>query len=417
MVSRIRMIFVNRFFHPDASATSQILTELAKDLAREFTVAVVTSRQSASDGSARFKPSETLDGVSVVRLFTTHLGRTSLWRRAADYLSFHIAVVFFLLAHVARNDVVVLKTDPPLLQLCNTAVIRFKGGAVVNWLQDLYPEVAVRLAKFPGPRWLSDAIAAWRDRALRAARANVVVSTAMGNYLNRRGLSNVRVIPNWADECAITPVNHAENPLRAEWGLEGKIVVMYSGNFGRAHSFDEIAAAAVQLSGEPEIRFVFVGEGAGLGLLKEKLAAVQATNFVFLPFQEKTRLSYSLGAADLHLVTLKPGMEDLLMPSKIYGILAAGRPILLVGDGTGPLASWIRQENLGFAISSGDADGLINAIRQLSGDADLRAQQNINARGEFEAHYTRSLAVATWSVLVREVMGGMESRSTAGAQL
>lgn len=404
-LSTLRVIFVNRYFHPDESATGQLLAELASGLASEYPVLVVTSGKLSDDASAVLVKHEQWHGVRIFRVWTTRFGRASLWGRSLDYLSFFVSVVWFLARRVRPRDIVVLKTDPPLLQLVNTAVIRLKGGKVINWLQDLYPELAVRLGVFPGPKCLSDAITAWRDRALRVARANVVVSDAMARYLRSRGVTNTTVIPNWADEALITPVGHDENPLRTEWGLQQRLTVMYSGNFGRAHRFAEIAKVVGQFAAEKDIEFVFIGEGAGLGPLKERLGRERMGNYRFMPFQPKARLRFSLGAADLHLVTLKSGMEDLMMPSKIYGILAAGRPVAFVGDPDGDIAALIQRENLGFAIPPGDPEALAEAILRLKLDTALRSRQQSNARACFEAHYSCAQAVGHWLGLLRGIDG------------
>lgn len=394
-----RIIFVNRFYFPDGSATSQILTELTTDLCADFSISVVTSRKLSNDPALWLPSRELINGVDVHRIWTTRLGHASLWRRAVDYLSFHVSLSWFLLRRVQPGDVVVLKTDPPLLQLFHTSLIRLKGGKVVNWLQDIYPEIAVRLGKFPSPRWLARAIAGWRDSALRAAVANVAISNAMAEYLLQRGLEKPHTIPNWADESLIQPVDHANNPLRKAWGLEGQFTVMYSGNFGRAHAFAEIAEAARQLAAKADIHFLFAGEGAGLGPLQQVLLE-SAANASFKPFQAREVLSHSLGVADLHLVSLKAGMEGLVMPSKVYGILAAGRPVVFIGEPKSELAALIEREQVGFAVGLGDGAGLAQQILALTRDLPRLKRYGINARKWFEREFTRAQAKARWRELL-----------------
>jgi glycosyltransferase involved in cell wall biosynthesis len=343
-------------------------------------------------------------GVKIFRVWTTRFGRSALLWRAVDNLSFHFSVALFLIFHVRRGDIVVLKTDPPLLQLLTTGVIRMKGGKVVNWVQDIYPEIAERLGKFPGPGWLAKLVSAWRDHALNRAARNVVISAPMAAYLQQRGVAGVRVIPNWADESTIFPLEHEQNPLRAEWGLTDKFVVMYSGNFGRVHAFAEIIDAVGQFADDPEVQFVFIGEGAALSSLREELGSVGVGNAIFKPFQPREKLRFSLGAADLHLVSLKDGMEELVMPSKLYGILAAGRPVAFVGQQGSEIGALIEEKDVGFSASSGDGVVLAQSIRLLVKDRDRRAQLGKNARALFEKEYSLANGIARW----RELLEGLD---------
>jgi len=221
--------------------------------------------------------------------------------------------------------------------------------------------------------------------------------------LRRRGVSQVEVIPNWANGSEIIPIGHNDNPLRAEWGLTDKFVVMYSGNFGRVHALEEIVEAVTKLAHEPEIQFVFVGEGAGLAGLKDALAAASVGNAVFEPFQPRERLRFSLGAADLHLVSLKNGMEELVMPSKLYGIMAAGRPVAFVGQPGSAIGAFIQKENIGFSISSGEGAALAGFIRELASAPGKAVHCGENARVLFETEYSLGAGAVRWRTLLESV--------------
>lgn len=394
--------FINRFFYPDGSATSQLLTELATDLADAFQVSVVTSAMCSNEPEVRLPAREALSQVQIHRLNSTRFGRATLLRKALDLLSFQLAVIWFVIRNVGNSDIVVLKTDPPLLSLVTTMALRIKRAKIINWIQDIYPEIAIRLGKFPGPAFLANGVCWWRDRALWAAQSNVVVSDSMANYLGSRGLTNVRIFPNWADENRLFPVAASNNSLRSKWQLEGKFVVMYSGNFGRVHSFEEIEMAVLLLASEPHIHFVFVGDGPQCSRLKASIQEAGAANVSFKPYQPIENLCQSLGLADLHLVSLKPGMEDLVAPSKIYGVLAVGRPVAFVGERAG-IAQWIEKEAIGIAIASGGGQDLAEQIQKLAGNTEKQREYRENARNVFENRYTRALAVTRWKNLLLTV--------------
>jgi len=403
MVNCPKIYLINRYFYPDFSATSQMLTDLSAGLAEDYCITVVTSRKLYNDPLAKLERRDEYKGVEILRLNTTRLGGDSLWLRAIDYLSFYVRVFLFLLRYIAKGDLVVFKTDPPLLSLMNTAAVRFRGGLVVNWLQDLFPEIAIELGAFPRSRIFSGPLIWWRNRTLRAAETNVVISRKMQDSLAGQAVTNTSCIPNWADGELIQPLSHASNPIHQEWNPDKKFLVGYSGNFGRAHSFDEVLEAMSLLEVRPEIHFVLIGEGAGLDRLLEAVESKKLHNVSFRPYQSQDTLSNSLGAIDLHLVTLKEGMEGLVLPSKIYGVLAAGRPIAFIGDENGEIADLIHAKKIGFTVGHGDGAGLAEQIQLLAGSAEKLPQMGAKARRLFDDEYALHKAIDRWRSLMAEV--------------
>ena len=401
-----RVLFVNRFYAPDESATSQMLTDLAEALASSgVAVEVFCSRQLYGNAGADLPAAELVRGVRVRRLPTTRFGRDSLTGRAIDYASFYLCAAASLLAHVQRDDVLVVKTDPPLLSLVGWLTARCRGARLVNWLQDLYPEVASRLALSPVPRPVEALIRAARDHSLATARINIVLGTRMRDYLIGRGIAAARIsiCENWADETRLRPVLASRSRLRGKLGLDSRFVVAYSGNLGRAHDAATILEAACALGIDPGIIFLMVGGGAGMRSLELQARARRLTNFRFEPYQPRETLSDALAAGDVHLVSLRPELEGLIVPSKLYGILAAGRPVVFVGDPDGELARLIAATGVGLTVNSGDSHGLCGALRNLRDDAAGRMQMGIRAREVFEERFTLAAAVARW----REVLGAV----------
>ena len=236
-----RLFFLNRYFFPDHSATSQILSQLAFHLADSgHDVHVITSRQLYDDPVARLPAEETNRGVKIHRLVGTKLGRSGLLGRSVDYLSFYISAWRFLIAVAGQDDILVTMTDPPLLSILGMHIARRRRLRVINWLQDIYPEVASELGVpfIRGP--VSALLASTRDRSLRTADANVVVGNRMAEKVSQLGVApeRIEVIPNWCNDEMIVPIDAASNPLRTRWHLQNKFVVGYSGNLGRAHEFD-----------------------------------------------------------------------------------------------------------------------------------------------------------------------------------
>jgi glycosyltransferase involved in cell wall biosynthesis len=403
-----RLIFINRFFSPDHSATSQILSDLAFDLAgagRE--VRLVTSRQIYDDPKAALPRRETINGVDVHRVASTGFGRAALIGRSIDYVSFYRSVRRCLDELVRPGDIVIAKTDPPLMSVIARPVARRNGARLVNWLQDIYPETAIELGVpfMRGP--VAASLAALRNATLREAAATVVVGDLMGRTVEALGApaERIHVIPNWCNDEDI--VAAADNPLRQEWNLTDKFVLGYSGNLGRAHEFETVLTVAERLRDEPRVAFLMIGGGKRFDELS---AAVQARGladaFRFLPYQARTLLSYSLGAADAHWVSLDPRLEGLMVPSKFYGIAAAGKPIVVIGDPNGELGRLVQRNACGFAIAPGDSEALTAALRQLLNAPQTVSEMGARARQMLDAHFTRRQGLARWRRLLDKLDAG-----------
>jgi glycosyltransferase involved in cell wall biosynthesis len=386
-----------------------MLTDLAAALAAAGAdVRVVTSRLRYGDASASLPARESIDGVDVHRVRSLPFARDRLGARALDDLAFAAAASLALFRLVRRGDVVVAKTDPPLVLVPAGWVARRCGARIVNWLQDVFPEVAaelgVKLARgLPGRvlRWL-------RDRALARASANVVVGRLMRERISAPGIDprNIAVIANWADGAALRPVAPGANPLRVEWGIGDRFVVGYSGNMGRVHELETLLDAAALLAARSDIVFLFVGDGVQKAALVRTAAERGLTNVRFEPYQPRARLGASLSAADVHVVSLHPGLEGLVVPSKFYGIAAVGRPIVYIGDPDGEIGAIVGAADCGLRFVPGDASGLAAGLVALREDPDRRARLGGNARRLFEASYDKPIAVERWRELLARVGAG-----------
>jgi glycosyltransferase involved in cell wall biosynthesis len=366
------VVFVNRFFHPDHSATSQMLSDLAFHLAaRGWRVEVVTSRQRYGDAAARLPSQETVRGVAVKRVWSARFGRGFLPGRAIDYATFYASAFVALLRRASRETTVVALTDPPLISVVAAMAAMLRGATLINWTQDLFPEVAEAL----GMRALR-VLRRVRDWSLRRARTNV----ALGDLMTAR-LPNAVVIQNWAD-ASLQPVQHVHD----------RFIVGYSGNLGRAHDTSTMIDAMRMLRDDKEIEFLITGGGARLDVIRTE----RLPNVRFADYAPRERLSESLSIADAHLVTLLPSLEGLIVPSKFYGVLAVGRPVLFVGSAAGELARIIRAHDCGIVIESGDSAGLARCIRELEKDRDRARAMGQRGRLLYETTFASPMAMSAW---------------------
>jgi glycosyltransferase involved in cell wall biosynthesis len=398
-----RLIFVNRFFHPDHSATSQILSDLAFHLAEAgFDVQILTSRQIYDDSSRVLPAGETVRGVHVHRVWATRFGRGRLLPRAVDYLTFYLSATAKLAGLADSGTVVIAETDPPLLSVPCALVTWLKRSTLVNWTQDLFPEIAESL-HVPGIALLAPVLRWLRNLSLKQARTNVVLGEGMAARLRAEGIApgKIEVIHNWSPVEMEPPSSQpAVNPLRAEWNLGHKFVVGYSGNFGRAHDFATILDAAALLRDLPELHFLFVGAGAQRAWVEARIAELGLTNVSFRPYQPLDRLAMSLSVPDVHLVSLKPELEGLLVPSKFYSVLAAGRPVLFVGDPKSEIAQRIDEADCGRAFPPGAHTDLAATIRQVASHPAQVAKMGERARDLWAARFQRKQALDAWQAVV-----------------
>lgn len=405
------IIAVNRYYAPDESATSQLLTQLCtRAAAAGLDVVVLCARGWHGEQTASLAREATIDGVRVTRLRATHLGRIHLLGRLLDYGSFYAHVAWRLL-WLSRPGVTILaKTDPPMLAVVCAAVARARGARLVTWVQDVFPEVADRLG-LPLTGGRVGRVLRWlRNRAMRRAAVNVAIGERMAAYLRTQGVppDRLEVIHNWAQP-DIRPVARDQNSLRRCWGLAEAFVVGYSGNMGRAHEFETILSAASRLQGE-RIRFLFIGDGFHRSALEEEAARRQLDNVTFRPYQQRECLAESLSTPDLHLVTLLPELEGLIVPSKLYGILAAGRPVFFVGSLEGEVARILNDGGCGKSFAIGDDDGLTRSILEASRQPHLCASWSAAARRLADGEFSHDRSLGQWMTLLRRLeKGGVPS--------
>lgn len=399
----MRVIFVNRFFHPDHSATSQLLSDLAFFLAtRGWQVHVIASQLRYDYPVDPLPARESVQGVQVLRVWSTRFGGSGIPGRLADYLSFYLGAAWAVFALARRGDVVVAKTDPPMLSVVVGPMAWLRRAKLINWLQDVFPEVAAALGMRLAQGIPGRMLVRWRDATLRMAAINVVIGESMAIRL-RSALPaiRVRVVPNWVDDVVIKPLPASENPLRNKWGLIGKFIVGYSGNMGRAHSLVPILQAAALLRSDPDVVFLLIGDGAGRPALEAEARTTGLNNVIFKPYQPRDRLGLTLTLPDVHLVSLKPELEGMIVPSKAYGVLAAGRPMIFMGAATGDIGSMVDKAGCGVVIPEGDGESLARSIHRLRNNPPECTAMGRQARLLLESDFSQAASLEAWETIVK----------------
>lgn len=416
----MKVIFINRFFYPDESATSQMLSDLAFTLAqRKQVISVIASRQRYDMPEISFPSREMIGGVSLFRVWTSRFGRQNLLGRLIDYLTFYLSATWRLYRVTRAGDIIVTKTDPPILSIIALPMCVLRRARLVNWLQDVFPETAQVLGYAKGVMHLPCGLLQWiRDRSLNAADMNVVVGKRMAEHILRLGVSKdrVRVIPNWANGRLLAPLDHAANPLRIAWNLDRAFVVEYSGNLGRAHEIETILEgmkilATRRKTTQRPIEWLFIGGGALYDSLRIEVARLRLKAVHFKPYQPRALLSRSLSVADVHVISLRPELEGLVVPSKFYGIAATGRPIIFIGDDAGEIAQLVKRHQCGYTIAVRNGAMLADTIEELAANPSHCREMGECARQAFVTEFDMPMAMEQWEDLICEISGVRTARA------
>lgn len=392
----MRILFINQFFWPDSSATSQQLTDLVVALAARGTdVAVLCGEGGYAAAAGSTPPPATVYRVRALPFARGKIGRM------LSYLSFY-ATAFAKSLTVRRADTVVSMTTPPLISVLGAALKLLRGSRHYIWEQDLYPEIAVDLNYLKAGGLTHRLTGLIADAVRRHADGILVLGPCMRDRLIARGVApeKIHIAEHWASSTAIQPMPRPGNP--------SDLVVLYSGNFGMAHDLQTIQGAISNLRDDSRLRFVFAGTGDKRKVLAGFCEAEGIQSVEFRPFVARDRLSEGLAVGDIGLVTQRDASCGAIVPSKVYGILAAGRPLLFIGPAQATPALLIARHNCGWRVDCGDARGASELLRFLADHPETVKAAGTRAREALLAHYDLPQSVDH----IADILGARASVST-----
>jgi colanic acid biosynthesis glycosyl transferase WcaI len=395
-----RLLVFNQYYAPGVEATAHLLTELCEDLAHDHDVTVVTGRLRDHEAEPDY---EFRNGVQVIRVHSTAFDRAPLHRRAANYFTY-LARALRRGVTTTPPDIVLAMTDPPMVgDVAWVAARRFRAPLVVI-SQDVFPEIAVELNRLTNPLLIRLLDVMTRFYLRRADRV-VAIGGTMQLRLEGKGVARerLRLIPNWADPEAITP-QQRDNAWAREHDLTGRFVVMHSGNIGHAQDLETLIGASLLLEDVANLSVVLVGFGARHAYLQALTQRLGAGAVRFLPYQARQMLSQSLSSADIHFVGLGRGLSGYVVPSRVYGIMAAGRPILVAADDESETARLVREVGCGLVVEPGDPAQVAQALSDVAaGKHDLAGMGRL-ARQYVETEANRSTAMRRYRDLLGELL-------------
>jgi len=400
-----------------------MVSGVAFELAARGICVEAIAGQPAYHGAGRLPRVIRERGVTVRRVWSTQWDKNRSIGRVVNTATF-TASAFGTTLLSRKLGVVVAVTNPPLLPWVARLVRFIRRTPYILLIHDVYPQIAVALGRVRSGSLIDRSWRMLNRLAYRGAAAIIALGECMADVLRAElppeQAAKVVVIRNWADGERIRPLPRSENPLIAEWGLQDRFAVQYSGNIGLFHEIETLVEAAEKLRGS-DIQFIFVGDGGQLPWLRKAVDERPLSNVTLLPFQPKEKLPVTLTACDVGLVTLKKEATGYCVPSKFYGIVAAGKPVIAVMEERCEIAQAVRRHGCGEVVRPGDGEGLANAILRLRGDPARLEQMAKAARQAYEAHYTvehiaEQYARLLAGILPATVPGGVTGRSSAAAK-
>lgn len=399
----MHVLILNQTFFPDMAATAQHMWDLARHLvAHGHRVSAVTSRSIYGTDQQHPLAYESIDGIDIHRVAGTAFGKKHLAGRMSDFLSFYLAA-FVKLQRLHQPDVILALTSPPMIAAMGVLQRQFRSAAdgrkirLAYHVMDLYPDAAIAMQVMRQGSFVNRVMTRVTRQTLNRSDAVIVLGRDMRQriieqYDFARHSDRIHIVPPWADGADLKAIDKSENPLARELSVVDSFNIVYSGNFGMAHDVETITSAIETMRHDANTRWLFIGGGNRFGQLKAEAERRGWTHVQFHPYMERQRLPLSLSLADVHLVSQLPQFTGIVVPSKLYGILAVARPSVMVGPPDAECSLTIREHDCGFVVPNGNTDELVSRLRQLRDDHTFRQTMGQRARAAFDANYDKTIA-------------------------
>jgi colanic acid biosynthesis glycosyl transferase WcaI len=386
-----RIWIISELYYPEETSTGYLLTQIAEGLARQFSVNVLCSQPTYGARGQRALWNEIKNDVNIYRCWGTTFNKDILPLRIINMVTITLSIMINALRRIGPKDFVLVVTNPPLLPFAISAASFFRRFKSILVVHDVYPE-ALMVVNGTQPGTLFNRLVAYLTRILYRHMKRIVVLGRDMALLVRGKLpaeyQSIVIIPNWADIDLIFPGSRCDNLLLTEINLMNKFVIQYAGNMGRTHGIEYLARCAEKLKGDSDTHFLFIGSGVKKKWLKHAVNARGLSNITILDKRPRSDQLNFLNACDVAVISFMPNMAGVSVPSRMYNVMAAGKPMIAVTDPDSELALVVREEDIGWVVSPGDIDGLRMAILEAKADPNLLVQMGKRARQAAETKYS-----------------------------
>ena len=397
--SRARVVVFSELYWPEDTSTGFFLTGIAEGLAAEREVLVLCAQPTYRQRGLRAPRRESRHGVEILRVSSTTFPRERAAGRVINSLTMAGSLFAQAVWRLRATDQVLVVTNPPLLPYVVVLAARLRRARVALLVHDVYPEVLEVAGVVPAGGFVARIVRRMARWLYRAVDQVVVLgrdmARLMAGYVDAP--SRVTVIPNWGDVDEITPGPREGNPLLARLRLQGTFVVQWLGNMGRTHALEDVLHSAVRLGERRDIHFLLVGEGAKRAWVEAEVRRRGLANVTVLPSCERADLPLHLAACDLSVIAFRPGMAGVSVPSRLYNVLASGRPVLAAAEADSELCRVVDEERVGWTVPPGASDAMAAAIATAAAtDPAARSAMGARARRAAEGRYSRGAVLREW---------------------
>lgn len=382
------------------------MTRIAEGLAKSRSVNVLCSQPTYAARGTRAPSREEHNGVCIERCWSTALSKDFIPFRLINLLTISASMFFSALIRLRRDDIVLVVTNPPLLPFAISTVCRLKGAKCILRIDDVYPNVLVSTGVARPESLIVRIMERLTRRLYGGVQAIVVLGRDMAALVRSKLpdiADRITVIPNWADLDLVSPHPKSENALLSELGLKDKFVVQCAGNMGRAQGIDTMFAAAEILRDNDQVHFLFIGSGARRPWMEQQVRDKNMRNVTLVDQRPRSDQPNFLNACDAAMASLVPGMLGVSVPSRMYNIMAAGRPIIAITEPGSEMALVVEEEHIGWVVPPDDAAALAEAISDACRNPSLIAEMGARARIAAETKYSEEHAVAAYLRVVEEL--------------
>ncbi|GAB4534802.1 MAG: glycosyltransferase family 4 protein [Pleurocapsa sp.] len=401
-----RLLIITQFYPPDYAATGQLIQELATQLGQDnIQVNVFTGQPGYAFTQKKAPAKERQELVNIRRSRSSQLWSQRIRGKAVNGILFSIRAGLHLLKSARKNDIVLLTTAPPFLSVVGYVANLFCRLDYVCLVYDLYPDAVVELGVVSRRHIITKIWHKVNRLVWQRSKKIVVLTETMKERIvakHPQVRDKISVIHNWADANWIRPLTKQENWFARQHGIDRKFTILYSGNLGRCHDSETILEAVKLLKNQP-VQFVFIGAGAKHEVCRQQIVDLQLDNCIFLPYQDRNNLPYSLTACDLALVTIAPGLEGVVAPSKLYGIMAAGRAIAAVCEPHSYLRQVIADADCGGYFDNYDSQNLAQFILFLASNPSIAVAMGRAGRKYMEAHFTPKIIARQYARVLEPI--------------
>ncbi len=411
-----RLWVLSELYYPEDSATGYYITQTAEAMAFFCKVEVLCAQPTYRARGTRAPVDEIVKNVHIHRCAATTLNKDILFFRLLNLFTISVSLFLNAVRRIRQGDIVLVVTNPPTLPFVALLACKLRRAKLILRIEDAYPDAMVAAGMVRPTSLIVRFLNVLHRSLYRNADRVVALGRDMLRLVHRKlgvEAANVSIITNWADSDQILPLEKKDNTLLKRLGLTEKFVIQYSGNMGRTHDLEVLIRCAKILQQDRGFHFLFIGSGAKEQWLRKATLELELKNVTILPPQSRSGLAQSLNACDLAVISFVQGMSGVSVPSRMYNILGAGKPILAVADADSELAQVIQEANVGWLVQPGAEEGVVQAIREAASNQALLSEMSQRALALVVKQYTKVQVMERYENLVRSVASSGNSSGQA----